>query len=105
MALAEAEHWILAGYSLPPQDVAIRSLLLRAHNAHQLKPSIEVVQYGPDQERGRYEALFPGCRYSETGVETFVSARVGPLRHKPMSQSDTEIAGEAPQSVERTRDE
>jgi hypothetical protein len=32
-ALREAETWYIIGYSLPPEDVAIRTILLRAYQS------------------------------------------------------------------------
>ena len=44
--LRTADHWIIAGYSLPNEDFAIRSLFLRALNGKTTKPKITVIQKG-----------------------------------------------------------
>ena len=68
-----AERWILFGYSLPPEDLAIRSLLLRARAGAKKAPELVVVQQG-ESARPVYEMLFPGCRYMAGGVEEFIQA-------------------------------
>jgi hypothetical protein len=83
--LRQAHQWIFIGYSLPPEDVAIRSLLLRAFHIRRSKRlRVRVVQYVPPEHRGnndaleraRYRAFFPDDHlrdrdYSEEGVERF----------------------------------
>lgn len=61
-----AEEWVIVGYSLPPEDIAIRSLLLRAYRARHEPPRVVVVQRqsaNTEATRGRYRALFPRCEY------------------------------------------
>lgn len=66
--LRRANEWILIGYSLPSEDIAIRSLLLRAFHTRTKPRSlrIRVVQFEPEAcpesptpVRQRYLALFP----------------------------------------------
>lgn len=89
--LRRAHEWILIGYSLPSEDIAIRSLLLRAFHLR-TRPQglrVRVVQYEPPRpeaegkppetpERRRYRAFFPEGNlrardYRVDGVEGFVS--------------------------------
>jgi NAD-dependent SIR2 family protein deacetylase len=93
--LRRAHEWILIGYSLPSEDIAIRSLLLRAYHTR-TRPSglrIRVVQREPaDQaargasvERLRYRAFFPESHLRERdyltgGVEPFVASCPAPPR-------------------------
>jgi hypothetical protein len=72
-ALREAAEWIFIGYSMPPEDVAIRSLLLRAHRGRREPPVIRVIESGHQPEvEGRYRLLFPNLRFDTGGVEAFV---------------------------------
>jgi NAD-dependent SIR2 family protein deacetylase len=82
-----AHEWIFIGYSLPSEDIAIRSLLLRAYHTRRRRKTlrIRVVQWeDPDRdprrasvEYQRYRLLFPEAHlkeadYHRTGVEAFV---------------------------------
>jgi hypothetical protein len=42
--LRSAAVWYIIGYSLPPEDIAIRSLLIQAYHARDVSPHLEVVQ-------------------------------------------------------------
>lgn len=86
-AMRIADEWIIAGYSLPPEDIAIRSILLRAYYGRGRKrkpPTIRVIQR--DQEKAtedRYKLLFPGCRFEYGGFERFVEALPRRAKHYP----------------------
>lgn len=67
-----AERWVIVGYSLPPEDLAIRSLLLRAYATAKKKPDVTVVQQG-DKAKPHYKLLFPKCDYRNNGLEQFLS--------------------------------
>jgi hypothetical protein len=69
-----ADRWIIVGYSLPPEDLAVRSLLLRAYctAGKKRKPEIIVVQRG-DSVEPRYRVLLPKCRYETDGLEGFLA--------------------------------
>jgi hypothetical protein len=77
-ALRRAERWILIGYSLPPEDVAIRSMLLRGYQArtHGGPPEVIVVQKGKADEP-RYNVMFPATRftYYEHGFIPYLTAQ------------------------------
>jgi hypothetical protein len=66
-ALRQADRWIIVGYSLPPEDVAIRSMLLRAYRGRDVgkdRPDVTVVQRErKEPEVSRYRLLLPGHRY------------------------------------------
>jgi NAD-dependent SIR2 family protein deacetylase len=68
-----SDRWIIAGYSLPSEDLAIRSLLLKAYHTAPKKPTIHVVQRG-DGAKNRYKVLFPKCRYYTGGLNAYVRA-------------------------------
>lgn len=70
--LRRADEWYLIGYSLPPEDLAIRSLLLRAYTGRREPPRVTVVQKGTAAQPV-YELLFPGCRYIDGGLEALPS--------------------------------
>lgn len=70
--MRRAEHWVIVGYSLPPEDLAIRSLLIRAYAAAEKPPQITVVQWD-ETERPRYELHFPGCEYVTGGLEAYLA--------------------------------
>ena len=72
--LRTAEQWFLIGYSLPTEDIAIRSMLLRAYRARETEPKVVVVQKGTEA-KGRFELLFPGCTYHEGGLESFLKSQ------------------------------
>lgn len=70
--MRKADEWYIIGYSIPPEDLAIRSLLLRAYGARSRTPRVTIVQQG-DADRARFELLFPGCSYESHGLETFLA--------------------------------
>ena len=74
--MRRAGRWIIIGYSLPPEDLAIRSLLLRAWGGADRSPEVIVVQQG-NAARPIYEMLFPGCQYMDGGVEAFLDSELG----------------------------
>ena len=71
--LRRADEWIIIGYSFPPEDIAIRSLLLRAYLAGAKQPVVRVVQLEEDPDTvSRYRLFFPNCRFVWGGLEAFV---------------------------------
>lgn len=80
-ALRTATSWVFAGYSLPPEDLAIRSMLVRAYQgAPRPKPVIQVVDVRPEPDRdeqpgcvARYAGFFPGVQWTNDGVEGLVN--------------------------------
>jgi len=86
-AMRVADEWIVAGYSLPAEDIAIRSILLRAYHSRGRKgkpPVIRVVQ--KEQEKrteDRYRLLFPECRFEYGGFERFANSLPKPRKHYP----------------------
>ena len=74
--LIEAKQWIIIGYSLPSEDIPIRSMLVRAYHARPTHPKVTVVQYGRYAEP-RYRLLFPQCRYLDTGLGPWLAGKEG----------------------------
>jgi hypothetical protein len=85
-SLRIADEWLIAGYSLPPEDIAIRSILLRARHGRGKRPAprVRVVQWQPDAEmESRYNLLFPDCTYEYGGFRKFAEGLPKPARHFP----------------------
>jgi hypothetical protein len=72
-ALRTADEWVIVGYSMPPEDLAIRSMLLRAYTGREEPPDVTVVQRraGHDVE-ARYRLFFPEMKWSSAGLDGFV---------------------------------
>lgn len=74
-ALRTSDEWIVIGYSMPPEDVATRSLLVRAFHGRPRPPAVTVIGRGEDREMAdRYRLLFPELRFEPGGVEGFVES-------------------------------
>jgi hypothetical protein len=73
--LQDADEWVIIGYSIPPEDLAIRTLLMQALHSRTSRASvrIQVVQRSNDAEP-RYRLLFPKCEYHAGGLEKFLNA-------------------------------
>jgi hypothetical protein len=83
-ALRKADEWIVAGYSLPPEDIAIRSILIRGYHARakQPPPRIRVIQPKADPVmEGRYRLLFPDCEFEYGGFKQYTLSLPQPKRH------------------------
>lgn len=71
--LRRADEWIIIGYSFPPEDLAIRSLFIRAYHGRERKPGIRVIQKDVGMElTSRYRLFFPDCVVEGGGLEAFV---------------------------------
>jgi hypothetical protein len=74
-SLRLADEWIIIGYSFPSEDLAIRSLFLRAFNGREDHPRIRVVQPSFDKDTtARYKALFPRFEAVPGGMEAFAAS-------------------------------
>lgn len=81
-----ADEWIFIGFSFPSEDIAIRSMLLRAwHSRARKRLKVRVVQRdpagggGPSVTEQRYRMLIPNgpgtsFTYSGDGLEAFVKS-------------------------------
>ena len=76
-----ADEWVVIGYSFPSEDIAIRSLFLRAYQGRggNKPPTVRVIQ---DTEHAditaRYKVLFPECTFEYGGTEAFVDGLASP---------------------------
>jgi hypothetical protein len=73
--LASADRWLVVGYSLPSEDIAIRALMLNAYRIRKASARprplrIWVVQKGIHSERA-YRLLFPDAESHAGGIESF----------------------------------
>jgi hypothetical protein len=75
-AMRGASEIYIVGYSLPVEDLMIRSLFLRGISNQPLKPKIQVFQRSAEA-RARYDMHFGKYEYFLTGFEGFVSALKG----------------------------
>ena len=77
-SLRNADEWVIIGYSFRSEDLAIRSLFLRAYQGRRNKkkpPRIRVVQEEFDNDtKARYGAFFPGFEPVEGGMEAFAES-------------------------------
>jgi hypothetical protein len=72
-ALRTADEWVIVGYSMPAEDLAIRSLLLRAYTGRPKPPRVTVVQRRDAQDvADRYRLFFPDMRWTTEGLDGFV---------------------------------
>ena len=72
-ALRTASEWTFVGYSLPNEDIAIRSLLLRGYHGRNGRcPQVRVVQHGEAKDvEARYSFLFGDCPVESQGFAHF----------------------------------
>ncbi|HKP76341.1 MAG TPA: hypothetical protein VJT67_12510 [Longimicrobiaceae bacterium] len=78
-SLREADEWVIVGYSFPPEDLAIRSMFMRAWRGRKTKPKVTVVQYGWNRPTmARFKILFPRCTYLHDGFAAYLSREAPP---------------------------
>ena len=72
-AMRRAERWVVVGYGLPAEDLAIRSLFLRAARGRTKPPQVELFEHGSQPEvEGRYRLLLQNVTYDSGGFEKFI---------------------------------
>ena len=80
-ALEAADHWVFSGYSLPPDDMAIRAMLHRAQVSEKRskRPKVTVVAPSSDEKewrllKARYRALLGlGVRYLSKTFKDYIA--------------------------------
>jgi len=72
-ALRTADRWYILGYSLPPEDIAIRSIMLRAYHGRDSShpPEVIAVQRSSDT-KPRFEVMFRRLEFVDGGIEAFL---------------------------------
>jgi NAD-dependent SIR2 family protein deacetylase len=75
--LRRADDWYIIGYSFPPEDLAIRSMFIRAYQGREdattERPNVTVVQKSNDKTlKSRFRILFPSCKWISVGLEEFL---------------------------------
>jgi hypothetical protein len=74
-ALRTSNEWYIVGYSLPSEDVAIRSVFVRAYRSSPRPPKVRVVLKGESSDvTARYRFLFPNCEFEFGGFEALLAA-------------------------------
>jgi hypothetical protein len=72
--LRTADHWFMIGYSLPVEDYAIRSMLIRALKTRKSRPQIDVyLRHRNPETEARYGAFLGEFTYHTTGMEGFIA--------------------------------
>jgi hypothetical protein len=74
-SLRQADEWVIVGYSLPPEDLAIRSMFLRASRRREIAPPRVVVVQKGESARTRYQLLFPEHTYVTGGLAGYLDSR------------------------------
>ncbi|HQW12997.1 MAG TPA: SIR2 family protein [Saprospiraceae bacterium] len=71
--LRTSEEWIIIGYSMPPEDLNIKSMFIRALHARSKPPHISIVQKG-EVSRPAYQSIMGDIHYHAEGLEGYVNA-------------------------------
>ena len=78
-ALEQADEWVIAGYSLPPDDLAVRSLFHRARasrdNLELDPPAVIVVNRNAELKRRFIRVFGPDVSFHAKSFESWVRAR------------------------------
>lgn len=83
VALATASHWIFIGYSLPADDVGVRTLLLKARcvreDLKRTAPRVTVVTGSKSSKEtlARYQGIFRDVEHFQGNFEEFVKQKGG----------------------------
>ncbi|CUS38277.1 conserved hypothetical protein [Candidatus Nitrospira nitrosa] len=76
--LRRASQWFIVGYSFPPEDVAIRSMFLRAYSGRdEGLQDLEIVVVQKEEkepEKTRYALLLPKHTYRAEGLSNFLKS-------------------------------
>ncbi len=70
-ALRLADEWVFIGYSLPPEDIGIRALLLRSLLSRSKDPRARIVS-ADNGALPRYRQILPKCSYTGDGLRQFL---------------------------------
>jgi SIR2-like protein len=88
-ALAAADEWVFVGYSLPHDDLHIRTMLLRARRMREETkargPALRVVMVGLQTDaatKDRYRTLFKKVEFHDAGFEEYITTRTALARSR-----------------------
>lgn len=71
--IRQASSVTIIGYSMPSEDLAIRSMFIRGMRANKNQPKVKVFQIS-DAEAERYRAFFPKMDYFTSGLDGFLKS-------------------------------
>jgi NAD-dependent SIR2 family protein deacetylase len=74
-SLRTSSEWVMIGYSLPSEDLNIRSILTRAFVGNEKQPKITVVQKS-DSTKLRYQHLFGEIAFIKDGLAQYLNQYV-----------------------------
>jgi hypothetical protein len=74
-----SSRWNILGYSMPNEDVAVRSIFIRALRGRQESPEIRVFERNASLEN-RFRLLLGHLRFVSSGVEEYISGLPEPHR-------------------------
>ena len=92
-AIRTADKLIMIGYSLPAEDLAIKSIILRGLNGRRYNklPELEVVQFG-EQAKPNYQnifgSVFKEANYYNEGLEVYLKKK-----HPDLKAAESTITG------------
>jgi hypothetical protein len=69
--ISQATSISVIGYSLPSEDLAIRSMFIRGMRANRFQPRVKIYQISNDAKQ-RYQAFFSNMDYLTTGLDGFL---------------------------------
>jgi hypothetical protein len=77
--LRRARHWVVIGYSMPPEDVAIHSMFVRALGGRRQSPRFVLVQRRDAGDAvNRFRLLLPDLQLISGGLEELMAGRGHP---------------------------
>ncbi|HEX6224041.1 MAG TPA: hypothetical protein VFZ52_06505 [Chryseolinea sp.] len=72
-SLRTSGKWVIIGYSMPPEDLNIRSIVTRALNSHDQTPDITVVQWKNDSE-ARFRNMLGNLKFISGGMKAYITS-------------------------------
>lgn len=73
-SLRTSDQWIFIGYSMPAEDLNIRSIITRALNGHQSTPQIKIVQRN-EKLKPRFESILGKVEYYSEGIDNYLTLK------------------------------
>jgi len=98
-ALRLADEWIIIGYSFPAEDIAVRSLFLRAFQgrAGGGRPAVRVILRSKSPETmARYQLFFPKAEFDDRGMTGFIDELCPQTKSAPPSSKTRQAGSDEP---------